>query len=152
MKILNFKNYNKSWWQKIVNFFTPSPDISDKTEYADELKTYGIKMVAVDKKDEQNIQLKHGGRVVGEIKLNSTTNFKYPIWDLYVYYYESEIPQTKKLKKPENFPSQSEQPYGRARESFPVNSDNAVRTFLDWWINKTVSGRKLNPKYKIKRF
>jgi hypothetical protein len=161
MEILRYEQFNESWWQKIksgAKKLLRSSDSPFKTEYSKELALYDLSTVVGD--DNQSLKIYHSGgvlgklglnkKVVAEIMLNSSTKLNMPLWDLFVYYYESEIPQTKKLKVPQEFPGQKEQPYGRAKETFPFNSEGAMKEFLEWWKNKTKSGRAKNPFYKVK--
>jgi hypothetical protein len=147
MKILTFKKFNESWWNNIKNFlgFSSEP----RTEYSEELKNYGLSLQP--STDKQSMSVKHGGRIVAEIKINDELSTRFPVWDLYVYLYETEIPKSKKYKKPEEvFTGQTEQPYGRAsKKGFRSETDNALKYFIDWWEKNTKSGRSKNPLFQI---
>ena len=149
MEILTFKKFNESWWNDIKNFFRRGGLSEPKTEYAKELRECGLSLHP--SSDQQSMSVKNKDRVVAEITLNNEVRGNYPVWDLLVYFYESELPKgDKKYKLPQGFPGQQEQPYGRAKESFPSNTDNALKVFLDWWKNNTKSGRAKDPRYRVR--
>jgi hypothetical protein len=156
MEILTFKKFNEGLWNDVKNFFFRGGSSEPKTEYAKDLKDYNLSLHP--SSDQQSMTVKHTKwtklksetKVVAEININTTLKTNYPVWDLYVYFYESELPKEKNYKLPQGFPNQNEQPYGRAKESFASETDNALKVFLDWWKNNTNSGRAKNPRYKVK--
>jgi len=135
--------------QTFEGFFTNIKNIfrNPKTKYTSELNKYSLKLSY---KDKHSFDIKHSGRLVGEILLSDEES-SYPIWILNVYYYDSEIKKDDNKKyKQQQIDDQDEQPYAKGSKKYRVDSDDALKSFINWWSSNTKSGRLKNPLYKAK--
>jgi len=133
--------------QTFEGFFTNIKNIfrNPKTKYTSELNKYSLKLSY---KDKHSFDIKHSGRLVGEILLSDEES-SYPIWILNVYYYDSEIKNVDK-KPSTKIVDQDEPYYAKSSKKYRVDSDDALKSFINWWSSNTKSGRLKNPLYKAK--
>jgi hypothetical protein len=148
MNIKNYKSFNEgllgglsSKVSKAFNKLKVIGGFGDGNSV--KLKKWGI---STKKVSETYYQIIHDNKIIAEVRVTGE-GYK-PIFKLSIYFYDSEIENTKNLELNKKFDGQKEQPYGKASKDF-YTTESAIDFLISFWSTKTNSGKSKNPQFKI---
>lgn len=146
--MLNYIQYKENMLADIGNKIKNKIG-SVKSKFSDNnKKNLNLYKISYRKISDQKYEFLHDNKIISIIKL-SGDYMGSPVFKLTIFFYNSEIPNTKNLSLKTKFENQSEQPYAKGSKNF-FNTENALEFLIEFWSTKTNSGRLLNKNFKLK--
>ena len=148
MKILDFTSFNEGLLgnlsNKIDSTFNNIKVSLFGTKSRSDLKKWDIYSKKI---SDKYYKFYHDDRIIAELKVDGEKMNK-PCFKLTIYYYDSEISNSRNLTMNQKF-DQHEEPYAKGSRLF-FDTKSAIDYLIAFWSKKTNSGTHKNKDHKIK--